>query len=284
MQEEKKARSRQFCGARLGHRPGSPRDEKWRGRHGSQLQRATGDRHRARADRECGSDHRRRRSITNWHRLFERCAANAGYATQAGGGRWRLYQSSPRCRRRQTAEWTFMDRGRRVGSPANTMPKAAAGAFSVARFPMMLSTIVYLCPAGKTTHSPCRYQRAKTVCACMSTEHRKQHAVPVPLRDQCGPKNKARRMETVRHSQARILLRPIAFKAKMETEEAKQIYRNDRRSPSSRTPGSKNAVASASFDAAEERRHRWKLPGLSQLQHHPVVQHTTQTQSSPAPV
>ena len=43
------------CGARFEHRSGSPRDEEWRGRHGSQLQRATADRHRARTDRECGA-------------------------------------------------------------------------------------------------------------------------------------------------------------------------------------------------------------------------------------
>jgi transposase len=57
-----KGRSRQFCGARLDHRPGSPRDEEWRGRHGSQLQRTTGDRQRAGVGGECGGHHRRRRS------------------------------------------------------------------------------------------------------------------------------------------------------------------------------------------------------------------------------
>jgi hypothetical protein len=52
-----------------------------------------------------------------------------------------------------------------------------------------------------------------------------------------------------------------AFKAKMETEEAKTIYRQ--RSQSSRTPGSKSDVDSGNFDAGDKRRRRWKLLGLA---------------------
>ena len=143
LQREKKDDREQFCGARLEHRPGSPRDEKWRGRHGSELQRATGDRHRAGADRECGGDHRRRRSPPTGAGPGP-LRANAGTPPRAGGGRWRLHQSRLGRRRRRTAEWTFMDRGRRVGSPANATPKAAAPRFWPAPSPMMPSRIASL--------------------------------------------------------------------------------------------------------------------------------------------
>ena len=51
---------------------------------------------------------------------------------------------TPRSRRRRTAEWTFMDRGRRVGSPANAMPRAAAPRFWPAPSPMMPGRIASL--------------------------------------------------------------------------------------------------------------------------------------------
>jgi hypothetical protein len=40
---------------------------------------------------------------------------------------------------------------------------------------------------------------------------------------------------------------------------------NDRRSLSSRMPGSKSDVDSDNFDAGDKRRHRWRLPGLASV-------------------
>ena len=56
-----------------------------------------------------------------------------------------------------------------------------------------------------------------------------------------------------------------AFKAKMETEEAKQFTANDHRSLSSRTPGSKSDVDFGNFDAGDKKRHPWKLLGLASV-------------------
>ena len=71
-----------------------------------------------------------------------------------------------------------------------------------------------------------------------------------PLRDQCGPKKKGpewRRSITRSEDPA-----ATCFQSKMETEEAKESTANDRRSPSSRTPGSKSDVDSGNFDAADK--------------------------------
>ena len=49
------------------------------------------------------------------------------------------YTNHASVRRRRIAEWIFMDRGRRVGNPANAMPKAAAPRFWPAPSLMMPS-------------------------------------------------------------------------------------------------------------------------------------------------
>ena len=55
-----------------------------------------------------------------------------------------------RSRRRQTAEWIFMDRGRRVGSPANATPKAAAPGFWPVPSPIRPSRIASLARREKS--------------------------------------------------------------------------------------------------------------------------------------
>jgi transposase len=68
-------------------------------------------------------------------------------AWDAAPGRWLPMATTPitpRSRRRRIPEWIFMDRGRKVGSPANAMPKAAAPRFWPARSPMMPDRIASL--------------------------------------------------------------------------------------------------------------------------------------------
>src|SRR5271163_5129052 len=98
------------------------------------------------------------------------------------------------------------------------------------------------------------------VCACKSTEHRKQHAVAVRCVINAAPRRRAPNGEGPSLA-ARILLQLRLSKPKWRPKREKQSTANDRRSPSSRTPGSKSDVHSASFDAGDNRRPRWKLLG-----------------------
>jgi transposase len=98
-----------------------------------------------------------------------------------------------------------------------------SGAFISSAFPYDAKHDTYLCPAGKkltfhvlkSSEQGVRtqvYKAPKAACPCC------------PLRDQCGPKKKGAEW---RRSVTRSLdpAATSAFKAKMETEEAKTIYR-----------------------------------------------------------
>src|SRR5580704_2164465 len=98
------------------------------------------------------------------------------------------------------------------------------------------------------------------VCACKSTEHRKQHAVAVRCVINAAPRRRAPNGEGPSLA-ARILLQQRLLKPRWKPKRQKLSTANDRRSPSSRTPGSKSDVGSASFGAVDKRRPRWKLSG-----------------------
>src|ERR1700752_1505446 len=96
----------------------------------------------------------------------------------------------------------------------------------------------------------------------MYIEHPKQHAVPVPCVTSAVPRR--RNLIGCGPSLAAwILLRRLLLKPRWRPQRQKQSIANDRRSRSSRTPGSKNDVRSVNFDAEDKRRHLWKLPGLA---------------------
>ena len=98
-----------------------------------------------------------------------------------------------------------------------------SGAFISSAFPYDAQHDVYFCPAGKrlTLHVVKNsehgvrtqvYRAPKAACRCC------------PLRDQCGPKKKGLKwVRSVTRSEDPAAT--TAFKAKMETEEAKAIYR-----------------------------------------------------------
>ncbi len=102
-------------------------------------------------------------------------------------------------------------------------PTGRSGKFISSEFPYDAEHNVYVCPAGKrlTLHVVKNnehgvrlqiYRAPKAACRCC------------PLRDQCGPKKKGSewRRSITRGEDPAVT---AAFKAKMETEEAKAIYR-----------------------------------------------------------
>src|SRR5271168_3080787 len=100
------------------------------------------------------------------------------------------------------------------------------------------------------------------VCACKSTERRKQHAAAVHCVINAAPRRRAPNGEGPSLA-ARILLQPRLSRQKWRPKRQKQSTANDRRSLSSRTPGSKSDVDSGNFDAGDKTTRRWKLPGLA---------------------
>ena len=60
-------------------------------------------------------------------------------------------------------------------------------------------------------------------------------------------------MGALRHSQPEILRRRLLSKPRWRPKRQKQFTANDRRSRSSRTPGSKSDVDSGNFDAGDKR-------------------------------
>ena len=107
----------------------------------------------------------------------------------------------------------------------------------------------------------------------------KAHAV-AGLRDQVAPRRRGPNGYAPSLA-AWILRRPLLSKPRWKPKRQKQFIANDRRSRSSRTPGSKNDVDSGNFDAGESEDIDGSYLGLPQLQHHPVVQHTAQDRAAP---
>lgn len=96
----------------------------------------------------------------------------------------------------------------------------------------------------------------------MYTEHPKQHAVAVHCVISVVPRTRDPN-GCAPLLAARILLRRLLSKLRWRPKRQKQSTANDRRSLSSRTPGSKSDVNSGNFDAGDEKRRQWKLPGLA---------------------
>jgi hypothetical protein len=98
-----------------------------------------------------------------------------------------------------------------------------SGAFISSAFPYDAEQDIYLCPAGKrlTLHVVRDQENGVRTHAYKAP---KAACLRCPLRDQCGPKKAAPHW---RRSIVRTEEPPATttFKAKMETEEAKQIYR-----------------------------------------------------------
>ena len=138
-----------------------------------------------------------------------------------------------------------------------------SGRFIGSAFPYDAVRNVFLCPAGKEL----------TLQIITNEENGvRRHVYKAPkaacrtcaLRDQCGPKNKRPewRRAVTRNEEPPA---SIAFKAKMETEEAKQIYRQ--RSQVAEFPHAwiKERCGLRQFRCGDKRRHRWKLPGLASV-------------------
>src|SRR5450631_2710807 len=102
------------------------------------------------------------------------------------------------------------------------------------------------------------------VCACKSTEPRKQHAVAVHCVINAALRRRAPNGEGPSLA-AKILRQPGLSKPRWRPKRQKQSTANDRRSLSSRTPGSKSDVDFGNFDAEDKKRHPWKLLGLASV-------------------
>jgi adenine-specific DNA glycosylase len=121
-------------------------------------------------------------------------------------------------------------------------------------------------PYGSNSHGHTHVYRAPKA-ACRSC----------PLRDQCGSKKKGPKwVRSIARSEDPAAT--AAFKAKMETEEAKAIYRkrSHRRVPT-RLDQRAMWTSPVSMPWTREGLDGSYL-GLPQLQHHSLVQHTTQAQ------
>ena len=115
-----------------------------------------------------------------------------------------------------------MDRGRKVGNPANATRKAARGAFLSSAFPYHAEQDCFTCPAGKTLTHHATQKRANGL---RIQEYRAPKAAcrKCALRSQCAPP-KARPAWVRSIGRSEEPAATVAFKAKMATEEAKQIY------------------------------------------------------------
>jgi hypothetical protein len=96
----------------------------------------------------------------------------------------------------------------------------------------------------------------------MYTERPKQHAVAVHCVISVVPRTRDPNGRAPLLA-ARILLRRLLSKPRWRLKRQKQSTANDRRSLSSRMPGSKSDVDFGNFDAGDNKRRRWKLPGLA---------------------
>jgi len=146
---------------------------------------------------------------------------------------------TPRSRRRRIAAWTFMDRGRKVGSPANAMPKAAALRFWPARSPIRPSPTASLA-GGKNPDSPGDTESRARVR--VHVYHAPQEACRnCVLRSQCAPPN-ARPAWSGRFHAWKSQRRPWPSRPRWPPKKPSRFTANAPASPSFPTPGLRNAA------------------------------------------
>ena len=156
--------------------------------------------------------------------------------------------------------------------PTECDAQGRSGAFIGSAFSYDPEHDVYLCPAGQrlTHHAILNrehgvrthvYKAPKAACRCCA------------YRNQCASKKAPPdwRRSITRLEEPAVLPSRLRWTPKQQSESTV----NGRRSQVARMPGS-IVVDSGNFDAEENRRHRWKLVAVPQLQPHPLVQHTAQ--------
>ncbi|MGO8819131.1 MAG: transposase [Terriglobia bacterium] len=212
--------SRQFCGACFEHRPGSARDEEWRGRHGAELQRATADRHCPRVDRQCGRYHRGHRSSSTrtgsgalratLGRLPQQVVADGNYTNHAS------VEAAAKCGVDFYGSW------QESWKAGERDAQGRSGAFLASAFPYDAERDCFTCPAGQTLTHQATQNREYGVRIHMYRAPRKA-CQGCPMRSQCAPpKALPAWVRSISRLEEPAATR--AFKAKMATEAAKQIY------------------------------------------------------------
>ena len=220
LQREKKEDRDSFVARASSYRPGSAPDEEWRGRHGAELQRATADRHCPRVDRQCGRYHRGHRSSSTrtgsgalratLGRLPQQVVADGNYTNHAS------VEAAAKCGVDFYGSW------QESWKAGERDAQGRSGAFLASAFPYDAERDCFTCPAGQTLTHQATQNREYGVRIHMYRAPRKA-CQGCPMRSQCAPpKALPAWVRSISRLEEPAATR--AFKAKMATEAAKQIY------------------------------------------------------------
>jgi hypothetical protein len=157
------------------------------------------------------------------------------------------------CKVQQPLASTSMVHGKIAGNRSNVTPKAAVGPLSAVRFPTTLSTIYTSVPPGNSYLTRLS-SIGVTGCSRICTKRRRQLVAPAYTEISALPRNRDQSGGESSRASSNPRQR-LPSKLRWRPKRQSKFTGNDRRSPSSRMPGSKSDVDSGNFDAGDKKRH-----------------------------